>query len=173
MFLTLQDIKVDQTVIPSETVGIFITNFNIPDGELINIDDILERVERLILTDYLNIDPVLFQVCATYQLRHVETNDLRQWTGSFNPRGNQVNTLCHFQRLNRQFKNVVKTSCSEENILRKLRFYHATTDWVFERLTSIIISVQSEIQFTHPTLLRRNLTPSRHGKRSISSFLLP
>lgn len=173
MFLTLQDLKVDQTVIPSEYSAIFITNINIPQSELINIDNVLERVKHLVLTDYINIDPVLFQVCATYQLRNVETNELRQWTGSFNPRGNQANTLCPFQRFNSQFKNIAKASCSEENILRKLRFYHTTTDWVFERLTSIIISFQSEIAFSHPTLLRRNLAISRHGKRTISSILLP
>lgn len=173
MFLTLQDLKVDQTVIPSDHCGIFITNVNIPESEFGNLDNIIERIRQLIVTDYVNIDPILFQVCATYQLRNTETNDIRQWTGSFNPRGNQANTLSPFQRFTPQFNTVVNSAVSEDNVLRKLRLYHTTTNWVFEKLTSFIINIQSEVQLNHPTLLMKGLRVTHHGKRTIHSFLLP
>lgn len=173
MFLTLQDLKVDQTVIPSENSGIFITNINIPESEFGNINTIIERIRQLIVTDYVNIHPILFQVCATYQLRNTETNDIRQWTGSFNPRGNQANTLSPFQRFTPQFTAIVNNAISEDNVLRKLRFYHTATNWVFDKLTSFIICVQSEVQLNHPTLLLKGLRVTQNGKRTIHSFLLP
>lgn len=175
MYLTVQDLKVDQTVITSENNGIFVTNINIPESELNNLDTVLERARLLIINDYTNIENIQFQVCATYELRNTQTGDLRHWSGSFNPRGNQSNALSQFQRFGPNFKTIVKDASSPDNVLRKLRFHHAQTNWVFSRLTSIIISVQSEINLTHPTLIRRSLLFQRHGRRqrTISSFLLP
>jgi multidrug efflux pump subunit AcrB len=175
MFLTLQDLKVDQTFIPSEDSGILVTNINVPESEFVNIDSVLERIRNLIVNDYYNVDNVQFQVCATYELRNTETGDVRKWTGSFNPRGNSSNALSAFQIFTPNFKEVVKNALKPDNVHRKLGFHHAQTNWVFQRLTSIIIAVQSEVNLTHPTLLRRSLLIQRNGRRNrtIQSFLLP
>lgn len=175
MFLTVQDLKVDQTVIPSEDRGIFVTNINIPESEFENLDNVLERVEQFILNDYVNIDRIHFQVCATYELRNTQTGDERQWCGSFNPRGNQSNTLSQFQLFDPNFQTIVKNASSPENVNRRLKFYHVQTNWVFHKLTSIIISIQAEVNYTHPTILRRNLLTIRNGhrNRTIQSFHLP
>jgi hypothetical protein len=176
MILGLQDLKVDQTVLQShDNSGILVTNINIPSGELENIHHILHRVRQLIVSDYNNINNIQYQVCATYELRNTLTGDTRQWTGSFNPRGNEFNTLAGFRIFDHTFEATVIQASSTDNVLRRLRFYHIQTNWVFHRLTSIIISVQSVINLTHPTLLRRGLLARRHGRtsRSISTFLLP
>jgi hypothetical protein len=175
MFLTIQDLKVDQTVLPSDGVGIFVTNVNIPESVVGNLDNILERIRLLVVNDYDNIENIQYQVCATYELRNTVTGDRRQWSGSFNPRGNQSNSLSQFQVFGPDFIGVVKNACSPDNVLRQLRFHHAQTNWVFHKITSFIVTFQSEINLSHPTLLRRSLLLRRHGNRhrSITSFLLP
>lgn len=175
MVLTLQDLKVDQTVLQSEHSGIFVTNINIPESELGNLDSVLERVRLLIVNDYVNVPNVQYQVCASYELRNTETGDVRQWTGSFNPRGNQSNALSNFQTFSRDFTNVVLDACSPDNVYRKLRFYHVQTNWVFSRLNSIVICVQAVVNLNHPTLLRRGLLTKKYGrrKRAVCSFYLP
>lgn len=176
MYLTVQDLKVDQTLLPlNDNSGIFVTNINIPEQDLnTNLDNVIERARQLIVDDYINIFNIQFQVCATYELRNTETGDQRQWTGSFNPRGNQLNSLCPFSTFNQNFATIVKNSCSPQNVYNKLRFYHVQTNWVFHKLTSAIIAVQSVVNLTHPTLLRKSLLARRHGKRrAIYSFLLP
>lgn len=174
MFLTLQDLKVDQTAIASGNIAILVSNINIPISEFQNLDNVVERVRNFILTDYISVETVLFQVCATYQLKHVETGEIRQWTGSFNPKGNQLNTLCNFQLFSPQFKTQVINACSDENIQRKLNFYHVETSWVFYQTTSIIISVQSVVNLHHPTILRKSLFSRHHGhKGTIQTFYLP
>jgi hypothetical protein len=176
MVFTIHDLKVDQTVIPSEDRGIFVTNINIPQSELSNIDDILERSRQLILANYIHVGNIQYQVCATYQLRNTVTGDQRQWSGSFNPRGNQINTLSPFMTFNNNsFKTIVKDACSDDNIYAKLRFYNVTTNWVFDRITSVIIAVQSVVNLTHPVVLQRGLLATRHGRRTrtVQSFLLP
>jgi hypothetical protein len=175
MLLSIQDLKVDQTILPSEgNSGILVTNINIPEAELHNLINVLQRVRQLIVGDYTNVSNIQYQICATYELRNTETGDLRQWTGSFNPRGNQTNTLCPFQTFNANFETIVRHACSEENVLNRLRFYHVQTNWVFHRLTSVIINVQSVVNLTHPTLLRRSLLAQRHGRnRKICTFFLP
>lgn len=175
MLLTIQDLKVDQTVLSSDDRSILVTNVNIPEHELVNLDNILDRVSTLVSNDYINIPNIQYQVCATYELRNTATGDIRQWTGSFNPSGNQANTLNQFEYFAPNFKQVVQNACSQENIYRKLRFYHVQTNWVFHRITSVIIAVQAVIPNNHPTLIRRSLLLRRHGNRSraIQSFLLP
>jgi hypothetical protein len=176
MYLTIHDLKVDQTVLPmNDNSGIFVTNINIPEQNLnTNLDNVIQRARDLIVNDYIGTYNIQFQVCATYELRNTENGDERQWTGSFNPKGNQLNSLCPFNTFNQNFETIVKDSCSPENVYNKLRFYHAQTNWVFHKLTSAIISVQSVVNQTHPTILRKSLLARRHGsRRAIYSFLLP
>ena len=175
MFLTIQDLKVDQTVLASDERSVLVTNINIPQHELVNLDNILDRVTTLISTSYINVQNVMFQVCATYELRNSTTGDIRQWTGSFNPSGNQANTLNQFEYFSPNFKQVVTNACSEGNIYRKLRFYHVQTNWVFNRITSVIIAVQAVVQNNHPTLIENKFLSKdgRGRRRANQSFLLP
>lgn len=175
MNLNNQDLKVDQTLLQYEETGIFITNINIPADELTNLDNVLDRVGLLIANDYSTVQNIQFQVCSSYELRNTENGDLRQWTGSFNPRGNQFNELSPFQTFTPNFKTVVKRACLPDNIYNKLRFYHVKTNWVFHQLKSVIISVQARVNINHPTILRRGLLGRRNGRRrrTISTFYLP
>jgi hypothetical protein len=177
MFYTIQDLKVDQTVLPSENRGIFVSNINIPVSELDNLNNVVARAQQLIHTDYVDVPLIQYQVCATYQLRNIKTGDTRQWAGSFNPRGNQNNTLSQFVVYNPgTFAANVINASSQDNIFARLRFYHVQTNWVFDRLTSIIICIQAVVNLTHPTLIQRGLLVLRHGnrrRRNVYSFLLP
>ena len=155
MFLTLQDLKVDQTALPSGNFAILVSNINIPESEFNNLDVVIERAKNFIVSNYQDAANILFQVCATYKLKHIESGDTRQWTGSFNPKGNQINTLCHFQQFTPQFNIHVKNACTEDNVHRRLRFYHVETSWVFDRLTSIIIYVQSLVNLQHQTIVQK------------------
>lgn len=175
MFYTIQDLKVDQTVLPSENRGIFVSNINIPVSELGNLGNVVARAQQLIQTDYANVPVIQYQVCATYQLKNIVTGDTRQWAGSFNPRGNQNNTLSQFVVFNiGNFAANVINAASQDNIHARLRFYHVQTNWVFDHLTSIIICVQAVVNLTHPTLTQRGLLVFHHGRRrNVHSFLLP
>lgn len=175
MVLTAQDLKVDQTILQSGERGVFVTNINIPEYQLGNLNAILDRARLLIVNDYVNVFPIEYQVCASYELRNTETGDLRQWTGSFNPRGNQSNVLNTFEPFTPSFKQIVSNACAPANIFQKLHLYHVPTNWVFHKLTSIVISVQAVVHLNHPTLLRRGILIRQHGrrKRTVSSFLLP
>jgi hypothetical protein len=174
MVWTLQDLKVDQTFLQSDQIGIFITNINVPEHEFINLNNILERIRLLILSDYINVTNVQYQVCASYELRNSETGDVRQWTGSFNPTANESSALSIFQTFGPNFKSAALNACSPDNIYRKLQLYHVQTKWVFHKLNSIIICVQAGVSPNHPTLLRRSLVRRRHGRsRAVCTFLLP
>lgn len=174
MFLTLQDLKVDQTVLASENAGILVSNINIPESEFNNLDAVIERTKNYILQTYTNIQQTQYQVCATYELKHIETGDIRQWTGSFNPRGNQYNTLCQFQLFTPQYSERVRQACSEQNVYRRLRFYHVQTSWVFHKLTSFIISVQSPVSLLDPAIaLQYGGIHRRRRGRMHRSFYLP
>ena len=86
-----------------------------------------------------------------------------------------MGSLSFFRLFDGSFERTVKQASTTENVLRRLKFYHVQTNWVFYRLTSIVISVQAQVHLTHPTLLRRGLLARRHGraKRNIHTFLLP
>lgn len=174
MFLTLQDLKVDQTVLASDHSGILVSNINIPESEFTNLEAVIERTKTFIISEYGSLSVIHFQVCATYELKHIESGDIRQWTGSFNPRGNQYNTLCQFQEFTPDFNRIVRQSCSTENVYRRLRFYHVQTNWVFHKLTSFIISVQSRVPLNHPSIAQQQHGRNRRQRmRAHRSFYLP
>lgn len=175
MVLTIQDLKVDQTVLQSEQNGIFISNINVPESELNNLDSVLERIQLFIVGEYLNVPNIQFQVCASYELRNTKTGDVRQWTGSFNPQANKSSALSNFHTFGPNFKTIVSNACLPDDIYQKLRLYNVQTDWVFSRLNSIIICVQAVVHLSHSTLLRRGLLRRKYGRRqrAVCSFLLP
>lgn len=161
-------LKVDQTLLHYGGRFILISNINVPVDLLAteHIAGVLERARQFILRDYrgINHEDIHYQVCATYDLRNTATGEVRHWTGSFNPKGNRLNILCDFQTfISGTFVVEVTRACHPNNIFNKLRFFHTQTVWVFDRLTSAIISVQARVNALHPTIEARGLLDSRNG----------
>lgn len=177
MPLDVHQLKVNQTALPIANNFLLVSNINIPE-EYIHEDfeAILTRTHRFIVEDYTNIPNVQFQVCATYQLVNRVTGATRTWTGSFNPRGNILNSLNQFQPFGGNFSQLVGQACSQDNIYQHLKIFHVDTNWVFDRLSSIYITVQGIAPLHHPTIQRKSLaTCKKHGKtrRSAVEFYLP
>jgi hypothetical protein len=158
-------LKVDQTLLHYGGSFLLVSNINIPQGDFYRLDTVLDRVQHFIAQDYVGVQNIHYQVCATYLLRNRATGETRLWTGSFNPRGNRLNILQEFQLYQATgFKTAVTRACSAENIYNKLRFFHVATDWVFERCTSAIVSVQANVDPLHPTVENRGLLLVRNGR---------
>lgn len=178
MVLTVHELKVDQTAIPSGAEYILISNFNVPDrfldGDLLRQQRVLERIRAVIVDDYRGVREVQYQLTATYQLRHAETGATRQWAGSFMPGGNQRSALSNFQNFGPDFTERVRQYCDRETALRGLRFYNVDTKWEIDHLTSLIINVQAIVPGAHPTLTRRNIrNGGRRHHRNHVTFPLP
>jgi hypothetical protein len=176
MPLDYTHLKVDQTLLRYNDQYLLVSNINIPESDFVRLDQVLARTQQLLALDYNGILNIQFQVCATYDLRNTSTGEIRHWNGSFNPKGNRYNSLCDFQPyLIGTFVNVVTRACHPDNVYNRLRFFHVETAWVFDRLTSAIISVQARIDPQHPTIERRQLLNRRNGRisRVQVTFLLP
>ena len=112
---------------------------------------------------------VVYQICASYFLRHTETNQEIIWTGSFFARNNNPSRLLSFQVFNvNEFVDI----CFEatDNVDEKLRSTNFDTKWKYDRLISVIINIQAEVSRYHPILRERNL---RYDKRVQTTFSLP
>lgn len=177
MPLNAHQLKVNQTALPFNKHFLLVSNINIPEHYLRNdFEGVLARAHHFIVEDYTNIQNIQFQVCATYTLVNRVSGETRTWTGSFNPRGNQFNSLNQFQLFGAHFSQTVREACSDENIYQKLKIFHVDTNWVFEKLTSIYITVQGIAPLHHPTILKRSLAScKKHGKtrRINADFYLP
>lgn len=168
MPLDYTQLKVDQTLLHYGGRYLLISNINIPADLLVqpHIEGVLERIKRFILLDYTGIadQNVHYQVCATYDLRNTVTGEVRHWSGSFNPRGNRLNILRDFQSFDSEtFTEEVRGACHPTNVYNKLRFFHTETVWVFDGLTSAIVSVQAIIGAFHPTVEAKGLLGARDG----------
>jgi hypothetical protein len=169
-------LKVDQTLLQHDNRYLLVSNINIPESNFSQIDQILNRAQNFLALDYDDLLNIYYQVCATYDLRNTATGEIRHWNGSFNPKGNTHNSLCDFQQyVAGTFKARVTRACARDNVYGRLRFFHVETAWVFDKLTSVIISVQARIDPLHPTLDRRQLLNHRNGRvsRVHITFLLP
>lgn len=166
MPLDYTQLKVDQTLLQSNERLLLVSNVNIPESEFGQLDAVLTRLQHFVSVDYQHLDSIYYQINATYDLRNSATGEIRHWSGSFNPRGNRLNILCDFQPyVYGTFKEQVTRACDPQNIYNKLRFFHAQTAWVFDKLTSAIVSVQAYINPVHSTIERRQLL-ANHGRRS-------
>lgn len=175
MHLSVHDLKVDQTVLASDDSYIFISNINIPAVYLNHSEAILTRAYNFIRTDYHTCPVVQYQVTATYELRNTTDNSIRQWTGSFSPRNNLSGALTPFEYFDESFVEKIAVASDVNNIVQKLKFTNTATNYVFERLTSIIINVQASVKGTFATLAKRNLAYNRHGRhfRNHNTIHLP
>lgn len=162
-------LKVDQTVLHYGENLLLVSNINIPVHRLTtDLALVLERADDFVRRDYVNLPhhDIHYQVCASYDLRNTATGEIRHWSGSFNPRGNRFNILCDFQVYSPAlFKAEITRACQPNNVYNKLRFFHVQTAWVFDRLTSVIVSVQAQVGALHPTIENRGLLGIRNGAR--------
>ena len=146
-------------------------NVNIPAAIIINNQEkraVLERVKNLLIRDFDQAD-IVYQICASYFLRHTETNQEIIWTGSFFARNNNPSRLLSFQVFDpNQFVDI----CFEatENVDDKLRYNNFDTKWKYDRLISVIINIQAEVSRDHPVLRKRNL---QYDERRHTTFSLP
>ena len=167
MPLDYTHLKVDQTVIHYGDTFILVSNINIPESYFLQLENVLDRTVDFINLDYLaDRQTIQYQVCATYDLRNSITQEIRHWSGSFNPKGNRHNILCDFQHFDPgTFRHQIQRACSPDNIYNRLRFFHVQTAWVFDKITSVIICLQGSIGVNHPTIERRGLLDVRNARR--------
>lgn len=162
-------LKVDQTLLRFNESYLLVSNINIPVTEFHQLDAVLDRAQQFIAEDYQEAQEnnIQYQVCATYELENTLTGETRQWSGSFNPKGNRYNSLSHFVQYQPwNFKRVVTHACSPNNVYSKLRFFHTQTAWVFRQLKSAIISLQARVGPLNGTIERRGLLQRRNGGHS-------
>lgn len=172
----VHQLKVDQSAIPYQDQYLLLTHVNIPEDLLFNdIENTLNRVQTFIVQEYNAIDNVLYQVCATYELKNTKTNAIKVWTGSFNPRNNALNALNDFTKFDASFKRVVRETCHPDTIFARFRSMQGETSWVFQRIISFFFSFQAILDNQHPTLRHRRLLVY-HGEkvnRKRNTFHLP
>ena len=140
-------LKVDSTCLKiSEEFCLIIYNINIPQlylddrGELSNV---LDRIKQLLMQDFATLS-VLYQISASYILKHSESGETRTWTGSFFARNNTLGVVANFQQFNAQ--NFVIQSLNQlVNVEEKLRSNGLDTKWKFDQLLSIIYNVQCKV----------------------------
>lgn len=174
MLSSVHNLKVDQTVLTSDESFIFISNINIPVDYLVEQrENIIQRAFNFIQGDYQTCPVVQYQVTCTYELRNTVDNSIRQWTGSFSPRNNLVGSLTPFEYFDASFNEKVTRATDIDFIHQKLRFTNVTTNYVFERLTSIIVNVQAAVGAHFTTLIHRNLVYNRNGRHFRNHITIP
>lgn len=173
MLSTVHDLKVDQTVLTSDEIFIFISNINIPVGHFNQLESIIQRVYNFIDGEYHSCPVVQYQVTSTYELRNIVDDSIRQWTGSFSPRNNLPGSITQFEYFDASFVERLTVATDLNSIVQKLKFTNANTNYVFERLTSIIVNVQAAVSGTFPTLVRRNLVYTRNVRHFRNHITIP
>jgi hypothetical protein len=172
------DLKVDVIALPQRTGKDFIVvyNINIPvatvhDEELRR--QALERAQRLLSAD-LAPSRMYYQLTGSYILRNTHTGDTKLFTGSFCPQGNCPSIIQGFQPFNAE-TFVQNSFAALDNAEEKLRSWRGLdTNFVFDRLVSVIVNVNAPVTQKHPILEKRQLLRS-HGRysRRHRTFKLP
>jgi hypothetical protein len=168
--------KVDALLVPTDDRDNFIVvyNINVPFRTFDTLESstvVLERVKRLLLSDFIQLIAT-FQLTASYLLLHRVTGEQRIWTGSFYPRGNAPAFLSAFKRFHPD--SFVQYSLdSLENVEHTLLNWpnRGDTSWVFTQILSIIFNVQSIVPAEHSLISKFPLR--NHGRKSQIVFPLP
>lgn len=150
-------LKVDQACIRNGNNVIFITNINIPDSYLGSpeLPAIIDRLEHFVSSEYIDVPNVQFQVCASYKLVHSVSGAIKYFHGSFMPGGNQSNVLLTFRPVTPNFKEDIRQVCQRDIVEFTLLHFNVDTNWIFDSLCSLIISIQAPMSLTHRTLFQR------------------
>ena len=163
--LTRNDLKVDATTLKDEDSSLVLFNINVPlrivQGNPNEFYNTCVQIGQFISDNFHANDSIYFQVTASYYIINKQTGEGRLWGGSFSPRANSVAQLLPFQQyINNTFPAVVVRASS--NAEEKLVWIGRDTNWEFDRLESIVINVQSQIDNDHETLQRHNLDSQKH-----------
>lgn len=174
----MPQVKVDFTAInrPFENEYLTLINFSV-DAQHLNDQQSAVACSQIIanfLLEYFQQEVYIgVQICASYNLRHSETNDVRLFTGSFNNTPNMMNSLSgdHFfpfrintwPQLFLQFSDLDRAY----NILHPQP--EVDTKWEVESIESIIVNCQLVLPTYHPFLteyqLNQALADQQHGRR--------
>ena len=174
-------LKASQTVLPSDENGyIFVTNINIPTVYF-QVPDIVQRAKDFVNRDYL-LQPdeqlpsqVYFEISASYQLVHAESQTQRQWVGSFSPKQNFA--LTPILEFVGDFEDAIRPLLNLNYLRDKIsRLGQADSVWKVQSVTSLIVNVQSAVPPNHPTLRSKDLVSGHNGvriRRRVKEYDLP
>ena len=150
-------LKVDSTCIKADPKNcIIFYNINIPQlytqdrGELTNV---LERIKIVLQRDFGNLS-IVYQISASYILKHTESGQTKTWTGSFYAKNHELGIIADFQQLDPT--TFVRHSLDQlVNIDEKLRSNGFNTKWIFSQLLSVIFNIQCKVPSSHPIIVNR------------------
>ena len=144
-------LKVDSTCLKVDRdFCLIVYNINIPQlylndrGEL---SDVLDRIKQRLIEDFGNLSS-LYQISASYILKHSESGEIRTWTGSFFARNNVLGVIADFE----QFSDAtfVRQSLQQlTNAEEKLLANGFDTKWKFDTLLSVIFNIQCKVPSNH------------------------
>ena len=166
---SLEKLSVYQTAVPCQNRNFaFLTNINVPVCFLENEETrpLFARIRTFIDGEYLPIPDIQYQFTAAYELRHLRTNQIRLFHGTFHPSGNAQATITQFRPLGADFVNHALENLTLDNINRKLDFSDLEIAWVVHRICSVVVNVQGLAQRHHGAIVRRNLQGSRTNRNS-------
>ena len=170
-------LKVDQTVLPlHNNFFLLVSNINIPERFIGQVRPILDRIVQFITNDYGNAaSSIDYQLTASYTLRNTNTGELRTWTGSFYPTGNDRASITPFRTYRPNFVHTVSQDLQWHNITNKLQFNQLDSVWKFESLISVIVNFQGKIAHNHHVFhtKRHWANNRRRRKRTHLTFHLP
>ena len=144
-------LKVDSTCLKVDgDFCLIVYNINIPQlylndrGEL---SIVLDRIKERIVQDFGNLSS-LYQISASYILKHSESGEIRTWTGSFFARDNALGVIADFQEFYEL--TFVRQSLQQlVNVEEKLLANGFDTKWKFDTLLSIIFNIQCKVPSNH------------------------
>ena len=118
-------------------------NFNVPVHRIQDVETI-KTVLKTIEEDYgKDLSKLFFAISASYILQHKETNEERQFCGSFHSKGIYKSLVLRFLPLRTDtFVNTVLQHTILSNILSRLSLMLPNSVWKFKELTSIVINIQ-------------------------------
>lgn len=159
MLLIPERFKVNGLIVPVRGSDHFVyaLNFNLPAEDLENPDranELLESVQTCIEDEFpteIGIGEVYFRITASYILTHVATKEPRLWQGSFQPRTTQEHNILSNRLFSPDtFGRTAGEAVSPERVVRKLKLGNENSNWIFNKLRSVIISFQAKCKYnTH------------------------
>ena len=179
----VQQIKLDATSLRSENERVTVVlNFNIPtsvveEDEPVTFLEVLNNIATY-LSHNFDTQQLVFQVTAAYYLSNKKNGNRQLWTGSFYPVGNHTSCLSGpvFQafRNSESFVQRVIRYSSPQNVVDCLGWGGEDSDWTFDSLASIIVSVQTQLRENHSYLRNNGLLDIRGGhQRRIITKIYP
>ncbi len=164
-------ITIEQSENQDEEQLMIFYNVNIPETIVNNNIErrtVFERVKNLLINDFRGSN-VVYQICASYYLKHIDTDEKIVWSGSFFAKNNNPSRLLNFQVFDSaQFVDIC--FIDTENVDEKLRNNNFDTKWQYDRLISVIVNIQAQVLGNHYVVRKRNL---RLNARRHITFPLP